>query len=92
MQSLTSKGSQYIRQIVVSHQVVSDSFVTPWTVTAQQSPLFMGLPRQEYWSGLPFLSPRGLPNPGIEPEYPALAGRFLAAELPGKPIRQIHNE
>ena len=29
-------------------------FVTPWTV-ACQAPLSMGLPRQEYWSGLPFL-------------------------------------
>ena len=28
-------------------------FVTPWTA-AQQAPLSMGLPRQEYWSGLPF--------------------------------------
>ena len=26
--------------------------------------------RQEYWSGLPFLSPGDLPNPGIEPESP----------------------
>ena len=26
-----------------------------------------GIPRQEYWSGLPFPSPGDLPNPGIEP-------------------------
>ena len=25
---------------------------------------------QEYWSGLPFPSPRDLPNPGIEPGSP----------------------
>ena len=31
-------------------------FVTPWTV-ACQAPRSMGLPRQEYWSGLPFPSP-----------------------------------
>ena len=34
--------------------------------------------RQEYWSGLPFPSPEGLPDPGIEPKYimsPVLAGR-----------------
>ena len=31
-----------------------DSFVTPWTV-ARQAPLSMEFPRQEYWSGLPFL-------------------------------------
>ena len=32
----------------------------------------MGFPRQEYWNGLPFPSPGNLPNPGIEPESPAL--------------------
>ena len=41
-------------------------FVPPWPV-AHQIPLSMGFPRQEYWSGLPFLSPGDLPNPGIEP-------------------------
>ena len=30
-------------------------FATPWTV-AYQAPLSMGFFRQEYWSGLPFLS------------------------------------
>ena len=32
----------------------------------------MGFSRQEYWSGLPFLYPGDLPNPGIEPGSPAL--------------------
>ena len=32
-----------------------------------QSPLSMGLSRQEYWSGLPFPPPGDLPNPGVEP-------------------------
>ena len=32
----------------------------------------MGFPRQEYWSGLPFPSPRDLPHPGIWPGPPAL--------------------
>ena len=31
----------------------------------------MGLSRKEYWSGLPFPSPGNLPNPGIEPVFPA---------------------
>ena len=31
-----------------------------------------GISRQEYWSGLPFPSPGDLPNPGLEPESPAL--------------------
>ena len=46
-------------------------FVTPWTI-AHQAPLSMEFSRQEYWSGLPFLSPGGLPHPGIEPGSPAL--------------------
>ena len=59
-------------------------FGTPWTV-AHQAPLSTGLPRQEYWSGLPFPSLGDLPNQGIEPESPALADRFFTAEPPGKP-------
>ena len=50
--------------------VLSDSFVTPWTIT-YQVPLFMGFPRQEYWSRLPFPSPGDLPNPRVEPASPA---------------------
>ena len=46
---------------------------------------FLGFPQKEYWSGLPFPSPRDLPNPGIEPMSPALAGRFFTAEPQGKP-------
>ena len=45
----------------------------------------MGFPRQEYWNGLPFLSPRDLPDPGIEPGSPALAGGFFTAKPQGKP-------
>ena len=41
-------------------------FVTPWTV-AWQAPLSMGFSRQKHWSGLPFLPPGDLPDPGIEP-------------------------
>jgi len=44
---------------------------TPWTV-AYQVPLSMGFSRQEYWSGLPFPSAGDLPDPGIEPQSPAL--------------------
>ena len=46
-------------------------FATPWTV-AYQSPPSMAFSRQEYWSGMPFPSPRDLPDPGIEPWSPAL--------------------
>ena len=54
------------------------------TTVAHQAPLSMGFPRQEYWSGLPFLSPEYLPDPGIKPSSPALTGRFVTTEPPGK--------
>ena len=39
-------------------------FTNPWTV-AGQAPLSTGFFRQDYWSGLPFLPPEDLPNPGL---------------------------
>ena len=57
---------------------------TLWTVA--QAPLSMGFPRQEYWSGLPFPSLGDLPDPGIEPEYPALAGESLLLSDQGSPL------
>ena len=62
-----------------------NSFVTPWTV-ALQVPLSKGFPRQEYWSGLPLPSSGDLPDPGIEPESPELAGGFFTLEPPGKSL------
>ena len=41
--------------------------------------------RQEYWSGLPCPFPGDLPNPGIEPRFPALQADSLLSESPGKP-------
>ena len=46
----------------------------------------MELSRQEYWSGLLFLSPRDLPNPRIKPRSPALQADTLPSELSGKPL------
>ena len=54
-------------------------FVALWTV-AHQAPLSVRFSRQEYWSGLPYLPPGDLPDPGIEPislASPALADRFF---------------
>ena len=65
-------------------------FATPWGV-AYQAPPSMGFSRQEYWSGLPFPSPGGLPNPGIEPGSPALQADALPSEPPGKTIKPVHN-
>ena len=59
----------------------SPTLETLWTV-AHQAPLSMGFSRQEYWSGLPFLFPGYLLNPGIKPASLgslSLAGRFFTA-------------
>ena len=102
---------------VLSHSVLSESswvgagslshvwlfFESPWTV-AHQAPLFMGFSRQEYWSGVPFPSPRHLPDPGIKLVSlvsPSLAGRFFTtsstwldleaklSKIKGKPVYNI---
>ena len=57
----------------------------PWTI-ACQPPLSMRFSRQEYWTGLPFTSPRELPEQGIEPGFHALQADTLPSEPPGKPI------
>ena len=62
-------------------------FATAWTA-ACQAPLPMEFCRQEYWSGLPFLSPGDLPNPGIEPGSPALQADSLPSEPPGRPWKK----
>ena len=59
-----------------------------WTI-ACPAPLFLGFPRQESWSGLPFLSPGNPSHPGIKSVSPALAGRFLTTEPPGKPSESL---
>ena len=56
------------------------TLATPWTV-ARQVPLSMGFSRQEFWSGLPFPSPRDLPDPRIKPGSPALQADSLPTEL-----------
>ena len=58
------------------------TLATPWTA-ALQAPLSMGFSRQEYWSGLPFLSPGDLPDPGIEPRSPALQADSLPTGVGG---------
>ena len=73
-----------VRSVSVTRSVMSDA-ATQWTVVSQV-PLSMGFSRQEYWSGLPFPSLGNLPNPGIEPRFPALQADSLPSVLPGKPI------
>ena len=75
---------------MLSHSVVSDSFVTPWPV-AWQAPLSMWLSHQEDWGGFSFPTPGALPNLGMEPTSPAapaLAGGHFTTESPGKLLEQ----
>ena len=74
--------------IVLSHSVMSNSFATPQT-GACQAPLPMGLPRQKYWSGLPFPLLGYLPDPRIKPASPAAPAmtRGFFTEPPWKPLQ-----
>ena len=76
---MSSNLLQHFLWAVLSHFSHVQLFATPWTV-AHQAPLFMGFPRQGYWSQLPFPSPGSLSDPGIKSmslTSPALAGRFF---------------
>ena len=69
-----------VKLLALSHVQL---FVTLRTVT-HQAPLSMEFSKQEYWNGLPFLSPGDLPDPGMEPMSPAL-GSFFTTEPSKKP-------
>ena len=60
---------------------MSHSFATEEPGSLQ----FMGFPKQEYWSRLPFTSPGDLPDPGIEPVSPAWQAGSLPLSHLGSP-------
>ena len=64
--------------IVMGHAYTQSclTLATPWTV-AHQALLSMEFCRQEYWRRLPFPPPEDLPNAGMEPASPPMAGRFF---------------
>ena len=69
--------------LLFSHQVVSNSFAIPWTVT-HQAPLSVAFSRQEYWSGLPFFLQGIFLTQGSN--LCLLLGKWhLTPEPPGKP-------
>ena len=81
----------YIRDSCGGSVTKSCQILAPPWIIACQAPLLMGFTRQECWSGLPFLSPGDLPDPGIELESPALAGRFSTSEPPGNPKYEVYS-
>ena len=75
---------------VLSHFSYVQLFATLWAVS-HQAAMSMGFSRQEYWSGLPFLPPGDLPEPGNKPVSPAasvLKVDSLPSEPPGLPQMQ----
>ena len=76
-----------MRVCLLSHLSRVQLFETPWTA-AHQTPLSMGVSRQEAWRGVPVPPPGGLPDSGMDltsPALPALAGGFFTiGEAPPK--------
>ena len=62
-------------------------FATLWTV-ALQAPLSIEFFRKEYWSGLPFPTPKDLPDSGIKPASFAVVGGFFTTAPPAFSILQ----
>ena len=60
-------------------------FATPWQTVACQAPLFMEFSRQEHWNGLPFPSPRDLPDPGLNPRPLRVADSLPLATWEARP-------
>ena len=67
--------------VCVTRSVMSNSLRSHGLYVTHQASLSMEFSRQEYWSVLPFPSPRDLPDPGTELESPSL----LADSLPSEP-------
>ena len=68
-------------KVLVSH--LCPTLHDLWTA-AHQALLSMGFPWQEYWSGLPFPSPRDLPHSEIKHRSSALQADSLPTESPGE--------
>ena len=72
----------YLPYIIPPAYMCARSFLTlcnPQTI-AHQTPLSMGFPRQEYWSGLLFPTPGDLPVTVIKSMSPALASIFFTTD------------
>ena len=77
-------ATENIDKVLLSRSVLSVSLRPPWTVT-HQAPLSMRISSgKNPGVGWPSPSPGDLPNPGIEPMFPALAGGSFTTEPPGK--------
>ena len=80
MENMDSHLSKFVCIQLLSHV---QFFAAPWNVDFQVL-LSMRFYRQEYWSGLPCLSPGNHSNPGIKSRSPTLQADSLPFELTGK--------
>ena len=85
--SINSLALSFLYSLTCSTHMTTRKTIalTPWTV-AYHASLSMGFSRQEYWSGLPFPSPRDLPDLGTEPGSPTLQTDALPSEPPGRAL------
>ena len=94
LQSLATAGFTDLLTYWAQHWDVrarAQSCLTLFGPRDHQAPLSVEFPRQEYWNGLPFPTPRDLPDPGIKPV--CLASPPLAAGLfTNAPTRKPYND
>ena len=72
-----------LRNTACMRAQLSSALYDPMNCSPPDFSVHLEFSRQEYWSGLPFLTPGDLPDPGIKPAFlasPVLAGRFLTWE------------
>ena len=62
--------------VLLSRSVLSDSFVTSWTV-ARQAPLSMGILQERILVWVAMYSSRGSSPPGDRTQVSLIAGRFF---------------
>ena len=74
----------WMKGLVISRSVMSDSLGSRDCIVVQQAPLSVGFSREDYQRGLPFPPPRDLPNPGIKPGSPVSQEDSLPSEPPRK--------
>ena len=75
--------------LLFSHQVVSNSFVTPWTVAGMPSSAPWDFPGKNTGVELSFPSPDDIRNPGTELASPALQADYLLQNPQGSPLSRI---
>ena len=92
---LTPKAVLLIFFLVMIHSewMSAQSCLTLWPMDySLQAPLSMEFSKQVSWSGLPFPTPRDLPDPGIKPTSlasSALTDRFFSTKPPRKPLQKL---